>query len=146
VQVLLEDETRCNDKMVVQVVTISTAARHQWLNNGVLVTAWWTARRIRDGCCRRDEVWSCEFSFFLKKIESMASVSLQPRQKRDLWLRVMTEAKRGAFWPRFNMPRFLNRGRISKITGAKRGYCTSEPSHLKNHEFHFFKKNPHQDI
>jgi len=37
----------------------------------------------------------------------------------------MTEAKRGAFWPRFNMPRFLNRGRISKITGAKRGYCTS---------------------
>ena len=45
----------------------------------------------------------------------MASVSLQPRQKRDLWLRVMTEAKRGAFWPRFN----------SKITEAKRGYCTS---------------------
>jgi len=26
---------------------------------------------------------------------SMASVSLQPRQKRDLWLWVMTEAKRG---------------------------------------------------
>jgi len=62
----------------------------------------------------------------------MASVSLQPRQKRDLWLRVMTEAKRGAFWPRFNMPRFLNRGRISKITEAKKGYCTSE---LNNDSF-----------
>jgi len=37
-------------------------------------------------------------NFFLKKnIESMASVSLQPRQKRDLWLRVMTEAKRMSF-------------------------------------------------
>ena len=64
--------------------------------------------------------------FFYNNIESMASVSLQPTQKRDLWFRVMTEAKRGAFWPRFNMPRFLNRGRISKITEAKRGYCTSD--------------------
>jgi len=37
--------------------------RHQWLNNGVLVTAWWTTRRIHDGCCRRDEVRSYEFFF-----------------------------------------------------------------------------------
>jgi len=66
------------------------------------------------------------FIFLKKNIESMASISLQPRQKRDLWLRVMTEAKKDAFWPRFNMPRFLNRGKISKITGAKRGYCTSD--------------------
>ena len=64
-------------------------------------------------------------NFFFLNIESMASVSLQPRQKRDLWLQVMTEVKRSVFWPRFNMPQFLNRGRISKITGAKRGYCTS---------------------
>jgi len=40
--------------------------QRQWLNDEVLVTAWWTARRIRDGCCRRDEVRSCDF-FFLKK-------------------------------------------------------------------------------
>jgi len=33
--------------------------------------------------------------FFFLNIESMASVSLQPRQKRYLWFRVMTEAKRG---------------------------------------------------
>jgi len=64
----------------------------------------------------------------------MASISLQPRQKRDLWLRVMTETKRGTFWPRFNMPRFLNRGRISKIIEAKRGYCTSD----NWYQSHFF--------
>ena len=72
----------------------------------------WCSRKLRGGC-----------DFFLN-IEFMASVSLQPRQKRDLWLRVMTEAKRRCllvFWPRFNVPRFLDRGRISKITGAKRG-------------------------
>jgi len=67
----------------------------------------------------------------------MASVSLQPRQKRDLWFRVMTEAKRGAFWPRFNMPRFLNRSRISKITRAKRGYCTSVTHMIDNHIMHY---------
>jgi len=33
--------------------------RRQWLNDGVLITAWWTAWRIRDGCCRRDEERNC---------------------------------------------------------------------------------------
>jgi len=70
-------------------------------------------------------VEAANFIFLKKNIESMASVSLQPRHKRDIWLWVMTEAKRDVFWPRFNMPRFLNRSRISKITGVKRGYCTS---------------------
>ncbi|QCD93463.1 hypothetical protein DEO72_LG5g1538 [Vigna unguiculata] len=97
VQVLLEDEARCNDKMVVQVVMISAAAvtsmAEQWSSRHCLVD------------CAKDSRWVLP--------------------KRDLWLRVMTEAKRGAFWPRFNMPRFLNRGRISKITEAKRGYYTS---------------------
>jgi len=41
VQVLLEDEARCNDKMVVQVVTISAAAAasmaEQWSSRHCLV-------------------------------------------------------------------------------------------------------------
>ena len=80
------------------------------------------------------------FFFKKKNIESMASVSLQPRQKRDLWLRVMTEAERDAFWPRFNMPRFLNRDRISKETGAKRGTA------LVNTQIIFTPSKAHQII
>jgi len=99
----------------------------RWLRVAENMEKWWLPAMVeREWLVREEASWRLLILFyFLKNIESMASVSLQPRQKRDLWLRVMTEAKRGAFWPRFNMPRFLNRSRISKITGAKRGYCTS---------------------
>ena len=58
--------------------------RHQWLNNGVLVTAWWTTRRIHDGCCRRDEVRSYEF-FFLKKILNLWLRSLCNRGRKEIY-------------------------------------------------------------
>jgi len=45
-----------------------------------------------------------------------------------LWLRLTTEAKRGAFWPRPNMPRFQTRGKMRKITRAKSLYCSSVQS------------------
>jgi len=39
--------------------TRTVCCRRQLLNDGVLVTAWWTARRIRDGCYWRDEEQNC---------------------------------------------------------------------------------------
>jgi len=47
-------------------------------------------------------------------------------RKLGIWLRVITKAKRGTFWPRPNMPRFQTRGKMWKITGAESPYYTRE--------------------
>jgi len=56
-----------------------------------------------------------------------ASVLETQGKKMNLWLRFYRlEAKNHSFWPRPNMPRFWNRGRIQKTIRAKNPYCISQ--------------------
>jgi len=66
------------------------ALQRRWRSGGC--RQWWNLNC--HGWCAKKLRGGCEFFFFFLNIESMASVFLHPRQKRNLWFRVMAEAKR----------------------------------------------------
>jgi len=70
--------------MVMRWLRVAEKMEKRWLPTMVEHELPWLVR----------EEASQRLRFFLN-IEFMASVSLQPMQKRDLWLRVMIEAKSG---------------------------------------------------
>ena len=74
--------------MMLRWLCVAERMEKQWLPTMVERELPWL---VREEASRRLQI----LFYFFKNIESMASISLQPRQKRDLWLRVMTEAKRG---------------------------------------------------